>query len=94
MAAQAGSDGRRDRGSVVRLPSQRPSPPTLLSSGGDTSNLASCSPGTSKNKSAGDHPVLWRVFSTDSASPVSPLRSAVTPFRRPGESPLSEENRG
>lgn len=34
------------------------------------------------------------VFSTDSASPISPLRSAVTLFKRPGESPLSGENKG
>lgn len=52
VAAQARSDGRHDRGGSVRLPSRQPSPPTLLSAGGDTSNFASCSLGMLKNKRA------------------------------------------
>lgn len=68
-------------GSLSRHP-----PRTPLSAGGDTSNLASCSRGTLKNKRA-LAPLRSSCsvegLSTDIASPVSPPRSAVTLFRRP-----------
>lgn len=54
IAAQARSDVSLDRTGSIRLPFRPPSPPTLLSTEGDTSNLASCSLGTLINKRAPD----------------------------------------
>lgn len=69
------------KGSLSRHP-----PRTPLSAGGDTSNLASCSRGTLKNKRA-LAPLRSSCsvegLSSDIACPVSPPRSAVTLFRRP-----------